>query len=161
MNAVVDLAVTRVLASLHGSSFRPLRMSVDKMLDEERHHVHHGRGWFRTLGGRGGDAAAGLRDAAARALASAAVWLGPDGEAGDAALVASGIKSASNAEILAGLIGDVGAMAEQVGMTVAAPASGAPAGWNPDSRRAAAGGPAEDIVFHLRGAANAMFKLGE
>ena len=161
MNAVVDLTVTRVLASLHGSSFRPLRMSVDKMLDEERHHVHHGRGWFRTLGRRGGDAAAGLGAAAEQALASAALWLGPAGEAGDAALVSSGIKSASNAEILAGLIGDVAAMAEQVGMTVAAPPPAAFAGWNPNSRRAGAGGPADDIVFHLRGAANAMFKLGE
>jgi 1,2-phenylacetyl-CoA epoxidase catalytic subunit len=161
MNAVVDLAATRVLASVHGSSFRPLRMSVDKMLDEERHHAHHGRGWFRTLGRRGGDGATALRHAAERALAAAAVWLGPEGEVGDAALVAAGVKSAGNAEILAGLIGDVSLMADEAGLTVSAPPPAAFANWNPNSRRGSPGGPGEDIVFHLRGAANAMFKLGD
>ncbi|MDH4043069.1 MAG: phenylacetate-CoA oxygenase subunit PaaI [Gemmatimonadota bacterium] len=161
MNAVVDLTATRVLATLHGSSFRPLRMSVDKMLDEERHHAHHGIGWFRTLGRRGGDGARAICDAAERALAAAALWLGPAGEPGDAALVAAGVKSTGNAEILAGLIGDVTAMADQAGITVLAPAPASFAHWNPNSRRGSAGGPAEDIVFHLRGAANAMFKLGE
>jgi hypothetical protein len=39
---------------------------------------------------------------------------------------------------------------------------GALADWNPRTRRnAGSRGPADDILFHLRGEANAMFRLGE
>lgn len=161
MNAVVDLTTTRVLAALQGSAFRPLRMSVDKMLDEERHHAHHGRGWFRTVGRARGDDATALQAAAERALAAAAVWLGPQGEPGDAALVAAGVKTADNATILAGLVEDIRTMAAEAGLTVAPPPAPAFGGWDPDTRRVGTGGPTDDILFHLRGGANAMFKLGE
>ncbi len=161
MNAVVDLAATRVLAALETSSFKPLRMSVGKMMDEERHHAHHGRGWFRTLGRRGGDVAQQLGVAASRAMAAAGVWMGPAGDAGDDALVAAGVKSATNQEVLVGLSSDVGALAKDAGVTlppVMAPSYDA---WDPRTRRAGSRGPTEDIVFHLRGSANAMFRLGE
>lgn len=160
MNAVVDLAATRVLAALRNSAFKPLRMSVDKMLDEERHHAHHGRGWFRTLGREGGDGAEHLREATERALTTVTVWFGPPDQPEDRALVDAGITTVPGPEILAGLREDVAAMAKEAGIAI--PAGTAPSfdGWDPRTRRAG-GGPAEDIVYHLRGAANAMFKLGE
>jgi phenylacetate-CoA oxygenase PaaI subunit len=161
MNAVVDLAATRVLAALETSSFKPLRMSVGKMLDEERHHAHHGRGWFRTLGRRGGDVAKQLGVAASRAMATAVVWMGPAEDAGDRALVAAGVKSATNQDTLAGLSSDVGALAKDAGVTLPPVMVASYRGWNPRTRRAGSRGPTEDIVFHLRGSANAMFRLGE
>ena len=162
MNAVVDLAATRVIATLQGSAFKPLRMSVDKMLDEERHHAHHGRGWFRTLGRRGGQDAVGLVAATQHALAAVAVWLGPADDAGDQALVAARIRAQPASDVLAALTGDVSQLATEAGVTLPAPAAVAFKGWNPRTRRATGSqGPADDILFHLRGDANALFKVGE
>jgi len=162
MNAVVDLAATRVLAALRGSAFKPLRMSVDKMLDEERHHAHHGRGWFRTLGRRGGADADQLRTAAGRALASVAVWLGPPDDPGDRALTEAGIRSQSSVGVLTALSEDVRQLAVESGISMPAAVPVAFTDWDPRSRRNAGGrGPADDILFHLRGEANAMFRLGE
>jgi 1,2-phenylacetyl-CoA epoxidase catalytic subunit len=162
MNAVVDLAATRVLAALEGSSFKPLRMSVGKMLDEERHHAHHGRGWFRTVGRLGGDDAERLRTAAGHALASVAVWLGPGDDSGGRALLEAGIVSQSALDVLTALAGDVRQLADEAGIPVPSPTPTVFKGWDPRTRRIKGSqGPAEDIVFHLRGGANALFKLGE
>lgn len=161
MNAVVDLATTRVLHTLRGSAFRPLRMSVEKMLDEERHHLHHGRGWFRTVGRSGGTGRDRLQQATDEALAAAALWLGPSNDPGDQALVAAGVKSVPNAEVLAALRTDVAEMAAACDLALPAASAPAFAGWNAATRRVTPGGPDDDIVFHLRGAANEMFKLGE
>jgi phenylacetate-CoA oxygenase PaaI subunit len=160
MNAVVDLAATRVLHGLRGSAFKPLRMSVDKMLDEERHHLHHGRGWFRSLAARGGAEAGSLARASHRALQDVAVWLGPADDAGDRALVAAGIKAAGNVDLYATLVNDLTGLARDAGLPfeVAPPPSFA--GWDPRTRRMESRGPADEIVFHLRGSANEIFKLG-
>lgn len=48
-NYVVDFALTTLINSMRESSFQPLHMSLDKMIQEERYHIHHGQGWFRTL----------------------------------------------------------------------------------------------------------------
>ena len=162
MNAVVDLAATRVLAALEGSTFKPLRMSVGKMLDEERHHAHHGRGWFRTVGRLGGDDAERLRTATGHALAAVAVWLGPGDDPGGRALLDAGIVGQSSLDLLAGLAGDVRMLADEAGVPVPSPTPAVFKGWDPRTRRTPGSrGPAEDIVFHLRGGANVLFKLGE
>jgi phenylacetate-CoA oxygenase PaaI subunit len=160
-NAVVDLATTRVLYALRGSTFKPLRMSVEKMLDEERHHLHHGRGWYRTIGRAGGAPAERLRAATIRALAAVTIWLGPGDDAGDRALVESGAKGQSNFDVLAGLTADIADLVAEAGVA-RGPVPVSLAGWDPRTRRVpGAGGPADDIVFHLRGSANEIFKLGE
>jgi len=162
MNAVVDLAATRVLASLRGSAFKPLRMSVDKMLDEERHHAHHGRGWFRTLGRRGGADAEQLATATGRALGAVAVWLGPPDDPADRALTEAGIRRESSFAVFTALSEDLRQLAAEAGVAMPTAVPVAFAGWNPRTRRnVGARGPADDILFHLRGEANAMFRLGE
>jgi phenylacetate-CoA oxygenase PaaI subunit len=159
MTAVVDLAATRVLHALQGSAFKPLRMSVDKMLDEERHHVHHGRGWVRSVGARGAAEAERLAAAAGDALRAVAVWLGPADDPGDRALVSAGVKRAGNAELFEALVTDLAALAREAGvpLRVARPTSFG--GWDPRTRRMDSQGPADEIVFHLRGSANEIFKL--
>jgi phenylacetate-CoA oxygenase PaaI subunit len=162
MNAVVDLATTRVLAALRGSAFKPLRMSVDKMLDEERHHAHHGRGWFRTLGRRPGEDAEQLATATAEALGAVTEWLGPPDHAADRALASTGIQTQPVSDVLAGITADVAALASEAGVAMSRPGAAAPNDWNPHTRRrAGSAGPADDILFHLRGDANAIFRLGE
>jgi 1,2-phenylacetyl-CoA epoxidase catalytic subunit len=162
MNAVVDLAATRVLAALEGSAFKPLRMSVGKMLDEERHHAHHGRGWFRTVGRGGGDAARELGVAAGRALAAVAVWLGPADDPGGTALADTGIAARTPFDLLDAIGDDVRQLAFDAGVVLPRPVAAGFKRWAPRTRRSAGSrGPAEDIVFHLRGGANALFKVGE
>lgn len=157
-NLVVDLAVTRTLYALAGSTFRPLRMSVGKMLDEERYHLHHGRGWFRTLARRDNEVAE-LRRQTEAALRSVAEWYGPKGEAEDAALVDAGVKSAASPAILDAIVRDVTSLAEEAGVALDAPAWKALGAWNPATRRLQVGGPDETILFRLRGTRNEVFKL--
>jgi ring-1,2-phenylacetyl-CoA epoxidase subunit PaaC len=160
MNAVVDLALARVLHAMRGSSFKPLRMSVDKMLEEERYHVHHGRGWFRTMAARGGETRRALQVSVEAALASVAEWLGPPDEPEDRVLVAAGVKTMSGEAILAAIRNDLADLASECGMTLGPDRPVAFDGWDPATRRAGAGGPDEEILFHLRGSQNEMFKLG-
>jgi 1,2-phenylacetyl-CoA epoxidase catalytic subunit len=159
MNAVVDLAATRVLHALRGSAFKPIRMSLDKMLDEERHHLHHGRGWFRTLGRRGGADAQRLGEVTREALRTVAVWLGPADDVGDRALVDAGVKDTSNEAIFTALTDDLRALAGDAGIAFAAERAPTFDGWDSRTRRMGSAGPVEDIVFHLRGSANEIFKL--
>lgn len=162
MNAVVDLAATRVLAALEGSAFKPLRMSVGKMLDEERHHAHHGRGWFRTLGRAGGAPARDLGVAVGEALAAVAVWLGPADDHGGTALVTAGVAAQSPFDLLEAVAEDVRRLAYDTGVVLPRPVPAGFKRWDARTRRSGgSAGPAEDIVFHLRGGANALFKLGE
>jgi 1,2-phenylacetyl-CoA epoxidase catalytic subunit len=162
MNAVVDLAGTRVLAALEASAFKPLRMSVGKMLDEERHHAHHGRGWFRTVGRAGGDGARRLGTAAGQALAAVAVWLGPADDAGGRALVQTGIAAQSPFDLLDAVAEDVRRLAYETGVVLPRPVPAGFKRWDPRTRRSTGSrGPSDDIIFHLRGGANALFKLGE
>lgn len=160
MNAIVDLAVARVLHAFRGSSFKPLRMSVEKMLDEERYHIHHGRGWFRALARQGEATRGSLERQACAALTSVAAWFGPADDEQDAALVGASVKSMANAEIFRALLEDVSEMASGTGVNVAAAQRASLDGWNPATRRVGVGGPNEEILFHLRGSKNEVFKLG-
>ncbi len=156
MNFVVDLAVTRVIHALKDSAFLPLRSCAEKLLQEERYHIHHGQGWFRALAG--GDRREAITGAVNEALAAVVEWFGPDGAADDAALLASGIKAASDAELRRALIADVMQVAGEVGVSLAAPAPPAGAPWDPTRRRAGPGAPSDDVLYHLRGTKNEVFK---
>ena len=158
MNYVVDLAATRLLHAFQGSSFKPIRMSVDKMLDEERYHLHHGRGWFRTLAARG-DQREVLEYRTGTALSAVAEWLGPANEPGDAALVEAGIKSAANGAVLNAVVRDVTGLAAEVGIALDPALPSDFRAWTPENRRIAGGGPDDEILFHLRGTKNEVFKL--
>ncbi len=158
MNAVVDLAMTRLFDAMRGSAFLPIRLCLDKMLEEERHHAHHGLGWLRTLARRGGAERERLGRQVADCLASVAEWLGPAGEAEDEALVDLGVKGRPNAELMDALLDDVRATVGPLGIEVSAPAVDF-AGWRAERRRCGAAGLDADILFHLRGGGNEAFKL--
>jgi len=161
MTAIVDLAVTRMIHSLRASTFKPLGMSVDKMLDEERYHIHHGRGWFRTLAARDGPRREALETQVALALEAAAEWFGPNDDE-DRALVDHGIKAMSNRDLFDALIEDVREMTTPVEMTVHKPMPTF-GDWTASTRRVGgpgAGGPDAEILYHLRGSKNEIFKLG-
>lgn len=158
MNYIVDMTVTRVLHSMTGSTFLPVRMSVDKIVDEERYHIHHGQGWFRTLAARD-DSRAEIGRCANEALAAAAEWLGPVEEPEDAALVSVGVKSATNADLFHALREDIGRLAGQYQVSIADVTLPQARGWSAGTRRSGDGGPDDELLYHLRGTKNAVFKL--
>ncbi len=159
MNYVVDLAVARTLHALRQSSFVPVRVSVDKMLDEERYHLHHGRGWLRTMAGRGDETREALEGYVHAALGSIAEWFGPNDEPEDQALVAADIKAMDNRGIHAAVVQDVTGLAREVGLAVRAGEAAGFGDWTPGNRRIGGGRLDDEILFHLRGSKNEVFKL--
>lgn len=168
-NYVVDLALTSLLYSMRKSSFKPLHMSLEKMLQEERYHVHHGQGWFRTLAKRSKETKTAVEKNAQIALRSVVEWFGPTGSEQDAELVEAEIKSDLNSSILQGFLGELGKLADDLDMDLALVKSDGDNweikkptswdGWNPTTRRTKKAGPNEDILYHLRGSKNKVFKL--
>jgi len=158
VNHVVDLAVTRLLHACRTSAFQPICVNVEKILDEERYHLHHGRGWFRTLAK---DAATrdALLERTGEALATVVEWFGPVDEPEDMALTAVGIKAQDNPTIARSVGQDVIDLAREVGCDLSLPSIDAFDGWTTDNRRIGGGGPNEEILFHLRGNKNEVFKL--
>ena len=96
---------------------------------------------------------------ARNALTAVVEWFGPDDEAEDQALVDVRIKSRANSEILDDLVEDVRAIANELGVNVDADTPASFEGWTPVTRRTSQTGPDEDILYHLRGSKNAIFKL--
>jgi ring-1,2-phenylacetyl-CoA epoxidase subunit PaaA len=156
---VVDMALTRLLTSLKSSSFTPLRMSVAKMIEEERHHAHHGMGWFRTLAAKNEECRAAIEISTNEALASVVEWFGPSDDAEDHALVETGIKSDTNTDILRDYAGEIETTAAASNVELSVTPAQSLATWSPATRRSTTGGPEDDILYHLRGSKNAIFKL--
>jgi ring-1,2-phenylacetyl-CoA epoxidase subunit PaaC len=158
-NYVVDLAVTRLLHAMQGSSFKPLKMSLAKMLDEERYHMHHGQGWLRTVAAKSAESREALARRVQEALASVIEWFGPENDAGDEALVAAGVKTRSNADVRADFLDDVLRTTASVGIDAEVDIPTSFDGWNPKTRRTRETGPDAEIIEHLAGNKNAIFKL--
>jgi len=169
VNYLVDLAVTSVLHAMKDSSFKPLHMSLGKMLDEERYHIHHGQGWFRTLARKSDATRKAIEASATEALATVVAWFGPAGNEEDAALTEAGIKTEYNASILQGYLNAVGGLADELGIGIGLSknADGTFTAaeqmdwrhWNLGTRRVLPGGPDAEILYHLQGSKNEIFKL--
>lgn len=169
VNYFVDLAVTTLLYSMKDSTFKPLHMSLGKMLQEERYHIHHGQGWVRTLAQKGAKTRKALERSGQKALEKVVEWFGPADSDEDKALVDAGIKAEPNPVILQTFFNEVGALAESLKLDLAlSRANGknwsfkhSPKwnGWNPQTRRIHKTAPNEQILYHLRGSKNKVFKL--
>lgn len=157
MTVIVDEAITRVVRAFRNSTFAPLRSCAAKLLEEERYHAHHGQGWLRTLASDS-STRAGLADTLGGALAATLYWFGPSDAPGDAALVTAGIKDTSDVAIGAALVTDCGALAASLGI-VLPPVGAFREGWTSGRRRPVPEGPSDEVLYHLRGTKNAVFKL--
>ena len=158
MTVVVDLAITHVIASFRESSFAPLRSCAAKLLEEERYHTQHGRGWLRTLAAQPQSRAA-LSGSLAVAFMDVTEWFGEGETPGDAALVTAGVKAGTDQQIFDGLGQELAAMSEP--LDVARVGVSAPEfdGWTPARRRGRAESPSDEVLYHLRGTKNAVFKV--
>lgn len=168
-NYIVDLAVTILLHALKDSTFQPLHMSLEKMIQEEKYHIHHGQGWFRTIALKSDLTRKVMEKYARQALESVVVWFGPEDFRLDKVLVKDGIKTETNHDILSTLFREVGSLSQSLQLDIGLTQEKygnwvfnrkiSWDNWNPATRRLQPGGPDEEILFHLRGSKNRVFKL--
>lgn len=167
-NYIVDLAMTTLLLYFKDSTFQPLHTSVEKMIQEEKYHVHHGQGWFRTVARKSDAAREALAASTAKALHSVVVWFGPPDAEDDRDLVQAGIKTATSVEVLNRFLNEVGALAKSLNVDLGLKKQNGSwqlrtipnwQAWDPVTRRLEKSGPDEEILYRLRGSKNAVFKL--
>src|SRR5574341_1048622 len=77
INLFTDGALTVILTGLQRSTFEPVANFVDKMVEEEKHHLRNAQGWFRTLATHNSQTKAALEEASRWALTPTLEWLGP------------------------------------------------------------------------------------
>lgn len=159
LNFLWDTALSVQVEMLAESRFEPIHYKVRKLLEEERFHFDHGRGWTsRLLAAEGGRAA--LAEAFGAVWNSCLCWFGPDGDPLVSTLAAHGIVGADPAEARGRWLDRVGPLAAQLGLARAAGdtwSSTREPAWDdrcPARRRAAAGGPDEDSLARVRGDRN-------
>jgi phenylacetate-CoA oxygenase PaaI subunit len=165
-NLVLDIGVTLYLAAFRGSNFEPLRVILDKLLEEEKYHLRHAEGWLRTISRKDDGTRDRLAGSIDRALASWIEWLGPDTSPEDRELVDAGIKRRTNAEIFEQYIDWLLPLVQNAGLSLSERAVWTQKreqtpwdDWQPVNRRRSASTPDETILQQLRGSKNEVFKL--
>ena len=118
LNALLDTALSVQVESLKDSRFEPLHYKVRKVLEEERFHFEHGRGWLARMGQTPAGRTA-LKEALSPAWQSCLRWFGaPDGGL-IARLHAAGMSDAGPAELRARWIQRVGPTVHETGLGLA------------------------------------------
>lgn len=161
LNLLHDTALTTVFEALHDSRFEPIHYKVRKLLDEERYHFEHARGWTARLAetpaGRGA-----LDTAFRRAWNACLASFGPDDDPLTAVLAGHGILTRDSAGMRRAWLDRVGPVVHAAELDLVRRENGAWTsglevdfdGWSPDRRRAAEGGPDEDTLARARGDRN-------
>jgi phenylacetate-CoA oxygenase PaaI subunit len=170
INLFTDGALTVILTGLQNSSFEPVANFVDKMVEEEKHHLRNAQGWFRTLAKYNSQTKAALEEASRWALSPTLEWLGPVDHPAMKTLEKHGIINAPWEALRQRFLDWVGAFAYDQKIAIGIKQSDghwAPtfpldfSDWNPAMRRCAPSQPDDGILYHLRGSKNDIFKLGE
>jgi phenylacetate-CoA oxygenase PaaI subunit len=162
LNLLLDTALSVQFSALQNSRYEPLHYKVKKLLDEERFHFEHGRGWAARLAatGAGRDA---LRAALEPAWKACLRWFGsPDGPVG-LALREAEVIDASPDELRFRWLARVGPIVSDAGLDLAesdgeggwrSTVEVGWEGWDSDRRRSGAGGPNETTLAGVRGDKN-------
>ena len=98
-NALFDAALTTVVAALTESSYAPLRGRAKKIVEEERYHAAHGRGWLRRLGQGTRGPRMAIEEATAAIWPETLCFFGPDDDALTTALHRAGVIDAPAAAL--------------------------------------------------------------
>jgi len=153
LNALFDTALTIQCEALIESRFTPLHYKIRKLLDEERFHFEHARGWTsrlaQTESGRGA-----LEAAFAAALDPCLRWFGSVGGEIGSALAAAGVVDGGPDRLRERWLERVGPLLQQAGVSGS---GGAPlewVDWDDGRRRAGAGGPDPETLARVRGDKN-------
>lgn len=164
LNLLLDTALSVQFEAMAESRFEPVHYKVSKLLDEERFHFEHGRGWVTRLGGTEAGREA-LRRSFRPVWEACLRWFGPDGDEAGRALYEAGITDRDAAGLRARWLERVGPVVELARLELAELDGGGSGvwlsrvepswdGWDPDVRRGARGGPDADMLARVRGDKN-------
>lgn len=155
LNALLDTAISVQCAALNESRYTPLQFKMGKLLDEERFHFEHARGWTSRLAETDAGRAA-LGAAYTAALEPCLRWFGRgEGEVW-AALAEEGAIDGSPDVQRGRWLERVGPMLQEVDVDVP-PADGAGldwSAWEGARRRSGPGGPDAETLGRVRGDKN-------
>jgi len=158
LNLLFDAALSVQVEALANSSYEPIHFKTRKLLEEERFHFEHGRGWALRLS----ETAAGreaLEAAFRRAMAPSLRWFGRS-EAGFGQLLEAAGVSAGDPDFLrqAWLDRVIPVLAEagleELAAEFEARSSLDWSGWDADRRRDGPGGPDPETLARIRGDKN-------
>lgn len=118
LNLLFDTALSVQFDALGASRFEPLHYKVRKLLEEERFHFEHARGWVNRLSGTdvGRDA---LRQAFEPVWSTCLRWFGPSDDPLGTALVAAEITDAGPDELRRRWLARVGPVVHEAGLGLA------------------------------------------
>lgn len=160
LNALADTALSVQFEALRDSAYQPLRLRVEKLLEEERFHQAHGAAWFRRMAGSAAGAAA-AREAVVAMQPRLLAWFGPDSERARA-LVGAGIVDAAGDALRERYRTRVDALLDTLGGDVARLVTKTPdlSGFDEATRRPrAAGAPDAATIRRIRGDKNRAFLM--
>ncbi|MDZ7268480.1 MAG: phenylacetate-CoA oxygenase subunit PaaI [candidate division KSB1 bacterium] len=170
VNLLTDGALTVLLTALQRSAFEPVANFIDKMVEEEKHHLRNAQGWFRTLAARNPETRVALEASCRSVLAGTLEWLGPVDHHMMRTLAQEGILNITWEELQQQFCDWIGPLAQEQHIALGLEKNGRhwhPAvvpefrNWNYRTRRSSATQPDENLLYHLRGSKNDIFKLGE
>ena len=163
LNLLFDAALTVQFEAMGRSAFEPIHYKVQKLLDEERFHFEHARGWTARLAAteRGRHS---LREAFEPVWKACLRWFGPSDDPVAAELEAAGITDAGPDTLRARWLARVAPVVGRAGLDLAEEAGGGwrstldvawNGDWRPEWRRGPEGaGPDEDTIRRVRGDRN-------
>jgi phenylacetate-CoA oxygenase PaaI subunit len=161
LNLLLDSALSVQFEAMAESRFEPVHYKVSKLLDEERFHFEHGRGWVARLGSTQSGREA-MQRAFAPAWEACVRWFGPDDDEAARALCDGGLTDKDAAGLRERWLQRVAPVVESVSLGLAEADGGAwrskvePAwdGWDSGLRRGREGGPDADTLVRVRGDKN-------
>lgn len=162
LNFLLDAALSVQIESLKDSRFEPLHYKVRKVLEEERFHFEHGRGWVARLAQTEAGREA-LAEALAPAWESCLRWFGgPEGGL-VARLADGGISDAGPDELRARWLERVGPIVQEAGLGLVKQGEDGSwdsaaepdwSGWDASRRRVGGGSLNPETLAGVRGDKN-------
>jgi phenylacetate-CoA oxygenase PaaI subunit len=162
LNLLLDAALSVQVESLRDSRFEPLHYKVRKVLEEEKFHFEHGRGWVdrvaQTPAGR-----ESLKSALAPAWESCLRWFGSPEGGLVSRLAEGGVCDASPDGLRSRWLARVGPIVSDAGLDLATQAADGSwtstvdvdwADWDGDRRRSGTGGINAETLASVRGDKN-------
>lgn len=163
LNVLLDTALTVQFEAMQESRFQPVHHKVSKLLEEERFHFAHGRGWTARLASTE-EGYERLAAAFPSAWASCLRWFGREDDPLNGPLVEAGVVDAGPDELRRRWLARVGPVVEEAGLGLAEAGDGGEwttgsvpdwDGWRAETRRPAGEpGPDDRTVERVRGDRN-------
>jgi 1,2-phenylacetyl-CoA epoxidase catalytic subunit len=155
---MLDTALSVQVEALAGSRYEPIHFKARKLLDEERFHFEHGRGWTLRLAAASAGRTA-LADAFRKALEPSLRWYGKEDDDAGLALVESGVVDGGPEELRTRWVARIAPVLREasLGGLAGELESGIEldwSGWDAGRRRTGEGGPDPETLSRIRGDRN-------